>query len=138
MRKCVTLAIALLLTSAAEASLDLTVRQCGISLGNSPRLTGIRINAVDDSVEAINGINLTLWNPGPNPEATLRGAALGLIGPKARTIDGVALGGLGVVAHERLLGLGAAAFGVGTDHLWGAGAGLSLVEARESLVVDLS
>lgn len=117
-----------------HASLDLTIRDCGLSVGNSPRLTGLRINAVDDEVVAVNGINLTLWNPGKNPAAAHRGLSLGLIGPKASTIDGLAVGGLGTVAHDRLLGIGAASFGVGTDRLWGAGAGLFLVEARKSLV----
>jgi len=123
-----------LATQDGHASLDLTIRNCGLSVGNSPRLTGLRINAVDDEVVAVNGINLTLWNPGKNPAAAHGGLSLGLIGPKAGTIDGLALGGLGTVAHDRLLGIGVASFGVGTDRLWGAGAGLFLVEARKSLV----
>lgn len=118
----------------ARAAVDLTVRNVGLSLGNSPRLTGLRINAVDDQVQSVDGLSLTLWNPGKNPAAAHRGLSVGLIGPKARTIDGLALGGLGAVAHHRLAGLAAATFGVGTDHLWGGAAGLALVEARKSLV----
>jgi len=116
------------------ASIDLAIADCGVSLGNSPRLTGLRLNAVDEDVIAVNGINLTLWNPGANREAAHRGLSLGLIGPKATTIDGLALGGLGTVVHDRLLGVGAAGFGLGASRLWGAGAAPFLLEAHESLI----
>ncbi|MFH1571329.1 MAG: hypothetical protein ABIL09_25290 [Gemmatimonadota bacterium] len=132
---CVPLLLSLLLCGVgAWASLDLTIRDCGVSLGNSPRLSGLRLNAVDRQVQSVNGLNLTLWNPAPSPDAAYRGAVVGLVGPKGRTIDGLALGGLGAVAEHRFLGLGAATLGIGTDHLWGAGLGLYLVEARKSLV----
>jgi len=134
MRHCAILSAILALAGAAGASLDLAAGNIGLSLGNSPCHTGIRLNAVDDEVVSVNGINLTLWNPDMNPGAAHRGLSLGLIGPRANTIDGLALGGLGAVAHERLTGVGAAPYGVATDRLWGGGAGLFLVEARKSLV----
>ena len=56
----------------------------GLSLGNSPRWNGLRINVVDKNVETINGLNLTLWAASRrNPRAELRGIADGLIGPGA-------------------------------------------------------
>lgn len=131
---CLALLSLVLAAPGAHASLDLTIADCGLSLGNSPQLVGLRLNAVDDGVQSVSGLNVTVWTPTPNPEAAYRGATIGLIGPKGRSVDGLALGGLGVVAHRRLLGLGAATYGVATDHLWGAGTGLVLVEARKSLV----
>ena len=76
---------------AAGVELDLAVGGYGLSFGNSKRITGIRINAVDRDVERVNGINLTFWTPGPSPEAQFNGLALGLIGTKGRDINGVAL-----------------------------------------------
>jgi hypothetical protein len=107
----------------AAASLDLTYRHVGISLGNAPRVIGLRVNGVDADVRRVDGLNLTLWNPRPSPEATFNGAAVGLIGPKAGRLHGLAFGTLGATAAVRIRGLAAAGFGVGTRRLEGIALG---------------
>ncbi len=42
-------------------SLDIAVGGVGLSLGNSSRLTGVRVNLVDHEVQSVTGLNLTLW-----------------------------------------------------------------------------
>ena len=56
-------------------SLDLAVRGFGLSLGNSSRFNGLRVNAVDHGVEQVNGFNLTAWNPHKNADAVYNGIA---------------------------------------------------------------
>jgi len=116
-----TLAVAV---SASADSLDLAVNGYGLSFGNSKRLTGIRINAVDRDVERINGVNLTLWTPGQNPDAQFNGIALAVIGTKARDINGIALSGIGVNARENVRGFSAGLFGVAAGEATGVVAGL--------------
>jgi len=92
---------------ASHRALRLTVGGVGLTLGNSRTATGIRINAVDHQVERVTGLNLTLWKPKANPDLVVTGIAAGLIGPRAKRIDGVALGGIGVMASEQLNGISA-------------------------------
>lgn len=114
----------------AAAAVQLGVRGVGLSLGNSPRACGLRINAVDDKVQRVDGLNLTLWNPRPSPAARMNGAAIGLIGPKAGRLQGLAVGGLGATASERIRGVAVAGFGVGTASLAGAALGGLLVDIK--------
>ncbi len=113
-------------------SLDFGIGHTGLSLGNSPYWTGLRLNAVDAEVRRIDGVNLTLWNPLPNPDAEFNGLALGLIGTKARCLHGLAIGGIGTTARERIDGIGLAGFGVGTQRLRGLAAGGILTRVEES------
>ena len=64
-------------------SLDLTVGDAGLSIGNSARLKGLRINWSDRGVEQVDGVNLTLWRPRENPDFIMNGLALGLVSPGA-------------------------------------------------------
>ena len=41
-------------------SLDLTVNDVGISIGDSRRVTGLRINYRDRRMEEVNGVNITV------------------------------------------------------------------------------
>ena len=41
------------------SSLDITVQGVGLSIGNSKRAHGLRLNVVDRDVKNVNGINLT-------------------------------------------------------------------------------
>lgn len=116
---------------AQAQSLDLTLAGYGLSVGNSKRITGIRINAVDQNVQEVNGLNLTLWNPGENPIAVYRGMALGLIGTKAQRITGIAISGIGVNAREEVMGLAAGTLGVGTETLTGLAVGGIMVDVRK-------
>jgi hypothetical protein len=114
----------------ATASLDFMVRGVGLSLGNSPRVVGIRINAVDSDVRRVDGLNITLWNPRPSPRADFNGLALGLIGPKGGRIHGIALGGIGATAADRIRGLAIGGFGAGTKRLTGVALGGILTEIQ--------
>ena len=64
-------------SNSSRRSLDLGVEERGISFGNSPRWSGLRLNLVDRHVERVTGINLTFWKPGRNPDAVINGIALG-------------------------------------------------------------
>lgn len=125
--------VALLLlvpTVASAQSLDLALAGHGVSLGNSPRFTGLRLNVSDRGVQRIDGLNLTLWNPKDNPDAVYNGVTLGLVGIKARHLHGLAVGGIGVNARERISGIAAGTLGVAAQDLDGLAAGLFLVDVR--------
>lgn len=112
-------------------SLDIALDGYGLSIGNSKHFTGVRINAVDREVERINGLNLTLWNPGENPDAVYNGIALGLIGTKSRLINGIALSGIGINASESVRGIAAGTLGVGARNFTGIALGLIMVDVKE-------
>jgi hypothetical protein len=118
------------LPTGARASLDLMVDEVGLSLGNSPRVTGIRINLVDADVERVNGLNLTLWNPRPSPFASFNGLSLGVIGPKAGSIQGLAVGGIGATATDRIRGIAIGGFGAGALRLEGVALGGLLADIK--------
>ena len=71
------LALTALAAPATAGSLDLAVSGVGVSLGNSSRLTGVRVNLIDHDVQRVNGLNLTLWKARRNPDAVIRGAGIG-------------------------------------------------------------
>ena len=98
-------------------SVDLTVNNVGISVGDSRRVTGLRLNFRDRYMERVDGINVTLWTPYEHPRGVVRGLALGLPVTGARRIEGIALGIGGVGADESIsgLGVGGIGFGVGED-----------------------
>ena len=86
------------------SSLDITYRGYGISIGNSKRINGMRLNLVDSGVERINGLNLTFWKPKDNPYAVMNGFTFGLVAPAAKKINGFAFGGVAVVG-EKITGI---------------------------------
>ncbi|MFW5972964.1 MAG: hypothetical protein ACOCTG_03150, partial [Bacteroidota bacterium] len=47
------------LSSVAQASLDLTVDDYGLSFGDSRRVNGLRFNFRDRHLDRVNGINVT-------------------------------------------------------------------------------
>ena len=99
--------VVLSLASPARAgSLDLGVDEVGISLGNSPRWTGLRINAVDRDLEYVRGVNLTLWKPHDPVDGSVDGVGLGLWGPAADELNGVHVGLVQVDAYRSLTGVG--------------------------------
>lgn len=93
----------LLLSCAGERSLDLTAHDYGVSFGNSRVTHGLRINAVDAGVEQVDGVNLTLWRPGDNEDAVMRGLGVGLYGPDGHQVTGLSIGPL--VAGDALTGV---------------------------------
>src|SRR5690606_9367185 len=44
-------------------SVDLGAANAGLSIGNSPVWTGVRINWRDRDVQRVNGLNITIWRP---------------------------------------------------------------------------
>ncbi|MBD3179942.1 MAG: hypothetical protein GF417_10255, partial [Candidatus Latescibacteria bacterium] len=85
--------------------LNLTINNIGVSFGNSRVTHGLRINLRDECVKRVDGVNMTLWKPGRNPDAVFRGLSLGLYGPWADEIHFLALGGVHVNANSALNGI---------------------------------
>lgn len=115
-----TLAAICALTAAPGAaqeprSLDLTVNDVGISIGDSRRVVGLRLNFRDRHMEEVVGINATIWSP-HEYTGRVRGLALGLPMTGARRIDGIAAGIFGVGASESIRGLSLAGIGMGAGN----------------------
>ncbi len=85
----------------SSQSLDLTVKNTGISFGDSPRINGIRFNYRDSNMRKVNGVNVTLWQPYEPAQGAVNGIALGLPSTGAKEINGAAIGVLGVAAEWR-------------------------------------
>src|SRR5439155_334579 len=111
--------------------IGLTIHDYGVSLGNAPRVNGVRLNVQDAELDRVNGINVTLWKPREPLSGTINGLQLGLL-PGSEQVNGIALGLGGVVAERQLRwisvgGLGGLAV-VTTGRITGAGiAGLAVV-----------
>jgi hypothetical protein len=98
---------------AQDRSLDLTVNNVGISIGDSRRVTGLRLNFRDLDMREVKGINATIWSPYEPARGTVRGVALGLPVTGARHIEGLAIGLFGVGADETIRGLSIGGIGMG-------------------------
>ena len=70
-------------------SLDLAINHVGISIGNSRRLTGLRLNWRDEGVVRVNGINSRSGRRARTRVREINGLALGLIAPGAARLNGV-------------------------------------------------
>ncbi|HVD61214.1 MAG TPA: hypothetical protein VNC11_10125, partial [Gemmatimonadaceae bacterium] len=60
----------------AAQSLDLTVHDVGLSIGDSRRVTGLRLNYRDRRMERVDGVNITLWSPYRDNHGVVNGLAL--------------------------------------------------------------
>jgi hypothetical protein len=60
----------------------------GLSIGNSRRWTGLRINFQDRAVERVDGVNVTIWNAKDNDAMVVNGLALGIAGPVGGRFNG--------------------------------------------------
>lgn len=108
------LALAAMPTHAQEArSLDLTINDVGVSIGDAPRTIGLRMNFRDRNLEEVIGANVTIWHPYGEPTGVVRGLAVGLPVTGAGRIDGVGVGLLGVGANQSIRGIAAGGLGVG-------------------------
>lgn len=95
-------------------ALNLTVGTVGVSIGDSKRVTGLRLNARDRHMRRVNGVNATLWAPYDDAVGgTVNGFALGLPLTGARQIHGLALGAAGVQADVSITGAGIGPLGIG-------------------------
>lgn len=85
-----------------------------ISIGNYPRVDGVRINFRDRSLERVRGINLTIWEPHEPATGKVTGLALGLPMTGAGDVDGIGLGVFGVSATGVLRGITIGGIGAGS------------------------
>jgi hypothetical protein len=92
---------------AAPFALDLGIAHSGISLGNSRRWNGVRVNLRDAGVARVNGASLTFWKARQdgNREARFTGVTFGLVGPEAGVLQGINVGVVGVLAYHDMTGL---------------------------------
>src|SRR5678816_4110855 len=98
-------------------SVDLTINNVGISIGDSRRVTGLRLNYRDRDMREVQGINATIWMPYHDSRGYVRGIALGLPATGARQIDGIAAGIVGIGVERSITGIavGGIGMGVGED-----------------------
>ena len=94
-------------------ALNLTIGEVGISIGDSRRTTGIRLNYRDRYLERANGLHLTLWRPHEGAGGTVNGLALGLPLTGGNRLRGVAVGA-GLSAQRSIDGLAFAPLGLGS------------------------
>jgi hypothetical protein len=130
--------------------LELTIRDVGLGLGDSPRIIGVRLNYRDRAPYRVYGLAATIWSPRehPSPGAVdgvllglpvavagdVRGLGLGIGVGAERSFDGLGLGLLGVGAGGRLRGIHLSAVGVGAGGaLDGLGFGLVGVGAGDRI-----
>ena len=101
-------------------SLDLTVHDVGIGIGNSRHIDGLRLNFRDTAPFQAHGVNATIWVPGKGAEnSEVDGLALGLPLTGAGTIRGLAVGiGLYAAAIVSTVALLVALFGLRTPRRW--------------------
>src|SRR5258707_520686 len=87
-------------------SLDLTVDDFGIGIGNSKHVDGLRLNFRDVAPFTVHGINLTLWMPAERGGGDVTGLALGIPVTGAATLRGLGVGLLGLGITDELDGVG--------------------------------
>src|SRR3989442_4086255 len=103
--------------------IGLTIHDYGVSLGNAPRVNGVRLNVQDAELDRVNGINVTLWKPREPLSGTINGVHLGLL-PGSEQVNGIALGLGGVVAERQLRWISVGGLGaVSNGSLEGVGIG---------------
>jgi hypothetical protein len=95
-------------------SLDLTVHDFGIGIGNSKHVDGLRLNFRDVAPFTVHGINVTLWMPANTADGEVDGLAIGLPVTGAGTLRGLGVGfGLGITREAGGVGLGILGVGSG-------------------------
>ncbi|MFN0099861.1 MAG: hypothetical protein ACKVS7_14400 [Gemmatimonadaceae bacterium] len=102
--------IAPLALSSASAQRD---TRKAISIGNYPRVDGIRINFRDRDLERVRGANITIWRPYDEATGDVSGLALGLPITSAGNLTGVGVALFGIEASDRSKGLMLAGVGIG-------------------------
>ena len=93
-------------------ALNLTVGGTGLSIGNSQRVNGLRLNWRDADLGRVNGVNFTIWKSAEPLSGAVTGIALGVLGPGAETIHGLAVGLGGVVTSREMHGIAIGGLGV--------------------------
>lgn len=85
-------------------SLNFPSSRAGISIGNSPVFTGLRLNFRDKNLDLIKGVNFTIWKPDNKLTGDFTGLAVGIWGPGASKLSGILLGG-SVQASKSISGI---------------------------------
>lgn len=98
--------------AAGHHALNLGVHDIGLSIGNSRRWTGLRLNFQDQAVNRVAGVNFTIWSAKHNETMRVDGLALGLAGPVGGRFNGVSVGVVGAVAENGFRGITLASIGV--------------------------
>lgn len=93
-------------------SLDLTIHDVGIGIGNSKRIDGIRLNFRDVAPFTVHGLNATIWIPEQGGGGDVDGLALGLPLTGARRLRGLGVG-LGLEVERDLYGISIGGLGLG-------------------------
>ena len=101
----------------SRRSLDLTVGGVGISIGDSRRVNGLRLNFRDSRLEKVNGINATIWTPYRDGDGDITGLSLGLPATGGRNVTGLMAAFLGGAVTEDFAGISVAGLGMGLDRL---------------------
>ncbi|KAA3656828.1 MAG: hypothetical protein DWQ10_14560, partial [Calditrichaeota bacterium] len=118
----------------AAQHLDLAVNGYGLSLGNSSKITGVRINWSDDRVEKVTGLNMTMWRPTRNPNAEFKGMYLGLVGTDAKSVQGISLTGVGIAAAHSISGVHITGLGLASDkRISGTNFALGIISGDEAV-----
>ncbi|MGD2135159.1 MAG: hypothetical protein PVF27_03320 [Gemmatimonadales bacterium] len=121
------------------SALNLGIANTGLSIGNSHRWNGVRINFIDRHVDIVNGLNLTFWYPRDeeNAGSLYHGLSLGVV-PTGGTFRGITIGG-GVVAHDEAVGITVGLLGaVANGTMRGINlAGLGLVANRDAFGLNV-
>lgn len=112
----------------SHTALNIPVEGFGLSIGNSERCTGIRLNFRDHHLRYVNGVNLTFWRAKENPKAVINGFAIGLVHPTANDINGVAAGLIGISSLNSTRGINIAGLTITGEHIIGINiAGLMMI-----------
>ena len=106
-------------------ALNIPFGKYGVSIGNSYRFNGIRINFADSNVQRINGLNLTLWTKFKsvyNKDATINGISIGVI-TSLKRMQPLNIFILGAAGVESLNGISVAGIGIASARINGLGIG---------------
>jgi hypothetical protein len=100
-------------TTPGHGLLNIGPNHTGLSIGNSARWNGLRINFRDRGVQQLNGVNLSIWKAADetNRQARLHGLNVGIVGPEGGYLRGINLG-LGAVAEHEISGINLGIFGL--------------------------
>ncbi len=104
-------------TSNAGSSLDLTINGKGLSMGDSRRFAGLRLNFMDRQLERMAGVNFTIWRASRQAmdRAEIDGVAISLLGAgMGRNVRGAMFGLLGAGVKEDAKWLTVAGIAAGT------------------------
>jgi hypothetical protein len=107
-------AIVLLAAPAYGQSVDIGTDHAGLSIGNSPRWTGIRLNFRDSGLERVQGVNVTVWKPAKPVTGAVQGISIGILMTGAQTMQGAGIGLLGLAADSQATGVFAGGLGFGS------------------------